>query len=94
MTFILHLFMTAPVATVTRATGHNDIRPLIGQRVTTGMIQEAGMGQGGRGAQEEQTKSAAVSSLADRPSWLSVNLSVANRDSTVAVERAGWLITL
>lgn len=70
MTFILHLFMTALVATVTRATGHNDIRPLIGQRVTTGMSQEAGMGQGGRGAQEEQTKSAAVSSLADSTSSL------------------------
>lgn len=94
MTFILHLFMTALVATVTRATGHNDIRPLIGQRVTTGMIQEAGMGQGGRGAQEGQTQSAAVSSLADSTSCLSVNLSVANRDSTVAVERAAWLITL
>lgn len=61
MTFILQLFMTALVAAVTRATGHNDIRPLTGQRVTTGIVQEAGMGQGGRGAQEEQTKSAAVS---------------------------------
>lgn len=77
MTFILHLLMTALVAAVTRATGHNDIRPLIGQRVTTGMIQEAGMGQGGRGAPEEQTESAAVSSLADSKSWLSVNPSVA-----------------
>lgn len=69
MTSILHLLMTALAAAVTRATGHNDIRPLIGQRVTSGMIQEAGMGQGGRGAQEEQTKSAAVSSVADSTGW-------------------------
>lgn len=32
MTFILHLFMISLVAAVTRATGHDDIRLLMGQK--------------------------------------------------------------
>lgn len=32
MTFILHVFMISLVAAVTRATGHDDIRPLTGQK--------------------------------------------------------------
>lgn len=32
MTFILHLFMKSLVAAVTSATGHDDIRPLMGHK--------------------------------------------------------------
>ena len=32
MTFILHLFMISLAAAVARAMGHDDIRPLMGQK--------------------------------------------------------------
>lgn len=76
MAFILQLFMTALAAAVTRATGHNDIRPLTGQRVTTGIMQGAGTGQGEEVLRRSRQR-AAVSSLADSTSCLSEHLSVA-----------------
>lgn len=73
MASILRLFMISLVAAETRATGHDDIRPLMGQEGDNGMIQESGTGQGGRGGREEQTRAAAVSSLLDSASRLSVS---------------------